>query len=252
MWALIDHHLDIRSPLRGWHSTAKLIGLGSLVLAAACARNVLTAGAMLVLSIFVVSLTKFPLGLLWRRLRSVILFIALFAALIALTADEEPTLSLGPIAVSQPGLNLAALLGAKAMSIALMAAALVATTPFSQLCHSLRRLGCPARVIQVTLLAYRMNFALGGEVESTRHALSARGFRWSPGRRTMLTVGHVLGSMFARSLDRAERLYDAMLARGYDGAVRCMPRPPVTTTDSLATVVAVLAAVALIGTQWWI
>ncbi len=252
MWALIDHHLDIRSPLRGWHPTAKLIGLGSLVLAAACARDVLTAAAGLVLSILVVSLTRFPLGLLWRRLRGLMLFIALFAVLIALTSDEEPTLRFGALTLSQPGLILAALLGAKAVSIALLGAALVATTPFSQLCHSMRRLGCPARVIQVTLLAYRMNFALGGEVESTRYALSARGFTWRLGRRTLLTIGNVLGSLLARSLDRADRLYDAMLARGYDGTVHCLPRPSMTTADFLATVVAVLAAVALIGAHWWI
>jgi cobalt/nickel transport system permease protein len=252
MWALIDHHLNIESPLRTWHPTAKLIGLGSLIFAAACAPDLQAAGVGLALAIFAVALTRFPPRLLWRRLRGLVLFVTVFAALIALTANGAPRWHLGPLGISEPGLVLGALLGAKALSIALLGAALVATTPFSQLCQSLQRLGCPARVTQVTLLAYRMSFALGSEVESTRWALSARGFSWRPSPRTLRALGHVLGSLLARSLDRADRLYDAMLARGYDGSVRCLPTARATAADGVAAVGVVLVAVGLIGMSWWL
>jgi cobalt/nickel transport system permease protein len=34
------------------------------------------------------------------------------------------------------------------------------------------------------------------------------------------------GGLFLRSIERSERIYDAMVARGYDGEVRSL-RPPV-------------------------
>jgi cobalt/nickel transport system permease protein len=36
------------------------------------------------------------------------------------------------------------------------------------------------------------------------------------------------GSLFLRSLERSDRIYNAMLARGYDGETRSLPHPGIT------------------------
>ncbi len=252
MWSLIDHHLDVDSPLRAWHSTTKLIGIGSLIVATACVTNLILAGAALVVSMVAVAFTRLPVRLVVRRTRGLIVFIAVFAVLVALTADDGRRLSLGPISVSTHGLALAGMVGAKAVGITLLALSLVATTPFAQLCRSLKRVGCPARLVGVILLSYRMNFALGGEMESMQAALAARGFRLRLNRRALATIGLVIGSLLVRSLDRADRLYNAMLARGYDGSIPYLSTRSVAPGDVIKMLVAILLAGALVGARLWI
>jgi cobalt/nickel transport system permease protein len=41
------------------------------------------------------------------------------------------------------------------------------------------------------------------------------------------------GNLFLRSFDRADRIYAAMAARGYDGEVRGLPRPPLSAAGWL-------------------
>ncbi|UCG32586.1 MAG: cobalt ECF transporter T component CbiQ [Phycisphaerales bacterium] len=249
MWSLIDHHLHVRSPLHDWHATAKLFGLGTLVLTAAFLADVRCAAAGLLVGVAALLLTALPVAVILRRMRAVLGFILVFTLLLALTADGGPTLRLGPLAVSGRALTLAALIGCKVTAIALLAAALVASTPFAELCHSLRRVGCPARLVQIILLTYRMNFALAGETESVRYALAARNFRWRATRRGLSTVGTVVGSVLVRSLDRADRLYNAMLARGYEGQIRRLPTRGGNWSDVAKTLVCVAIAATLIAAE---
>ena len=41
------------------------------------------------------------------------------------------------------------------------------------------------------------------------------------------------GSLFLRSLERSDRIYNAMLARGYDGEIRSIPAPALRPSDWL-------------------
>jgi cobalt/nickel transport system permease protein len=56
----------------------------------------------------------------------------------------------------------------------------------------------------------------------------------------------MVGSLFLRSIERSERIHDAMVARGYDGEVRSL-RPPVLRTRDLVSGLAFL--VVLVGIQ---
>jgi cobalt/nickel transport system permease protein len=65
---------------------------------------------------------------------------------------------------------------------------------------------------------YRYLFVLVGEVGRMRSALAARGYR----PRSALgagAAGRVATALFLRTYGRGERVYLAMLARGYRGAI---------------------------------
>jgi len=240
MWSLIDHHLHVDSPLHRWHPTAKLVGIAGLIIAAAFVTAPLAVAALLLLAGGLLLLSRLPLAVIWRRLRGILLFLLLFAVLLAVTAGEpEAPLSLS---FSAAGLRLGALVAGKAVAIALLAVGLLGTTSFAALCRALRRLGCPQRLVHVLLMTWRMNFALAGELESMSMALSARGFRWRLGRRALATAGCAVGSLLVRSLERADRLYDAMLARGYDGRLRTLGTASMRSVDVLMMIAALLLA----------
>jgi len=86
------------------------------------------------------------------------------------------------------------------------------TTPFSRILNVLRTLRTPA--LMVTVLMYRYLFVLIDEAERMSRARASRTF--VPGRvRVWTSAASVISQMFIRSSERAERIYAAMIARGW-------------------------------------
>lgn len=95
---------------------------------------------------------------------------------------------------------------------------LVACTGIHRLCEGLQRLGMP-RVFAVQLLfLYRYFFVIADEGARMRRAVEMR----SGDKRHLhlSTYGTLVGHLLLRSMDRAQRIYRAMVSRGFDGEVR--------------------------------
>ena len=88
------------------------------------------------------------------------------------------------------------------------------TTPFSEILGVMRRAHVPALLVSTLALMYRYLFVLVDETQRMRRARASRTFR--QGRwRTWGTLATVIGQLFVRSTERAERIYAAMIARGW-------------------------------------
>ena len=88
------------------------------------------------------------------------------------------------------------------------------TTPFSKLLRVLTRLRVPGLLITTIALLHRYLFVLVDEAERMRRARLSRTFtRRRRGRWQALAT--VVGQLFVRASERAERIYDAMCARGW-------------------------------------
>jgi cobalt/nickel transport system permease protein len=104
-----------------------------------------------------------------------------------------------------------------------MAVLLVMVTPFPDIMHALRHLRLPALLVAVISFTYRYLFVLADEAVRLLRAREARSAR-IPGRRpggSLLwrarIAGNMAGQLFLRSYERSERVYQAMVARGYKG-----------------------------------
>ena len=102
---------------------------------------------------------------------------------------------------------------------------LTSTTPPLRLLAALRALRLPAILIAVVMLMYRYLFVLVDEAQRMLRARAARSAAIGPGSGGSIvwrakSAGGMAGSLFIRTLDRGERIYMAMLARGYDGSIR--------------------------------
>jgi cobalt/nickel transport system permease protein len=107
------------------------------------------------------------------------------------------------------------------------------TTPFSSLVDALRALHLPAIIVNIISFMYRYLAVLLDEAGRMSRARQARSAAAPQGRsggsvvwRARVT-GSMVGSLFIRSYERSERVYAAMLARGFDGTFRTttLPRP---------------------------
>lgn len=88
------------------------------------------------------------------------------------------------------------------------------TTPFAELLLVLRRAHVPGLLITTLALMYRYLFVMLDEAERMQRARACRTFA-KPGMRSWRTLGTVIGQLFVRSSERAERIYAAMCARGW-------------------------------------
>jgi len=77
-----------------------------------------------------------------------------------------------------------------------------------------------------------------------RRAAASRNLM-SNNRSARLVVGNMMGSLFIRTYERGERVYQAMLARGYQGIPPVEKVPPGGRRDVMALTLTVI--VALLG-----
>ncbi|MBM4062916.1 MAG: cobalt ECF transporter T component CbiQ [Planctomycetes bacterium] len=128
---------------------------------------------------------------------------------------EPFVLGLALLALLQPGGLLvgAALLVRSTLSLATMVL-LAATTPFADLLAVLRRLRVPRLLVTTIALMYRYLFVLADEAQRLRRARQSRTFTASR-RHAWRSLATVVGQLFVRATARAERIYAAMVARGY-------------------------------------
>jgi len=119
---------------------------------------------------------------------------------------------------------------------------LIATTPFPSVCHALRRLGMPSLFVSQLLFLYRYIFVL---VEEAMRMVRARDMRSFGARGTGIKVFvRIIGTLFLRTIERAERIYSAMLSRGFQGDIPTLKISHITATDLvfMATTISFLLA----------
>ncbi len=169
-----------------------------------------------------------PLGFLLRK----IVTVAPFAVLVGIfnpLLDREVIAYLGGVGISGGWISFSSIL-LRFFLTTIAALVLIATTSFSGVCVGLGKLGLPDVLVTQLLLLYRYIFVLG---EETMRMARARALRSFKGHGMGLAVyGQILGHLLLRTYARATRVYQAMLARGFDGRVRILRELHFTMRDA--------------------
>lgn len=140
-----------------------------------------------------------------------------FAALMPLVGSGPRVEVLG-VSLSQAGLVGGATLAAKATLGVVAAVILALTTPPRDLLAGLEWLRLPALIVAILSFMVRYAHLLTADLSRMRMARLARGA--SGGAAGQLgAVAATVGTVFVRSYERGERVHQAMVARGYDGAM---------------------------------
>ena len=125
------------------------------------------------------------------------------------------------VSVTYDGLFVLANLTIKAWLCILSLILLSGTTKFTDLLKGLEQLRIPRVIILILSFMYRYTFLLADEAMRMQQARETRNFGSSRFRQ-LKTLGSLIGTLFIRSYERAERVYAAMLARGFAGEVHTL------------------------------
>ena len=149
-------------------------------------------------------------------LRTVLLALP-FAVMVGLfnpLLDRSPMVDLAGLPLSGGWVSLVSIVLRVVLTVS-ATLVLVAGTGLPALCAALARLGVPQVLTVQLLLLYRYLFVLAGEAARMDTARRLRA-GWQP-RMALATYASLLGQLLLRSVDRAQRLHQAMLLRGYTG-----------------------------------
>lgn len=229
------------SPLHRRDARAKIVAaLVFLIVLATAHRSFIPLAfayfAILIAAGFVAGL---PVFAVLKRAAVVLPFTAVFAA-ISVAAGEPMR---------------AAVLVVKSYLSALAVLILVSTTPLPELLRGLECMGVPRYLLMVIQFLHRYLFVIS---EEAQHMCVAAQTKSGSMRRSLFhgsrfnAAAGALSVLFARSYGHAEGVYQAMLARGFQGHFRTFANPVFRKADAVFVLaaLAVLAGVRLVLEVW--
>lgn len=236
----IAHSLDPRTKL--------LVALALILAVTLTPAGALVAYGLLYLFLLLaVLLARIDLSYVIKRSFIAIPF-ALAAVTLPLTVPGETLATLpvlGGVTISVEGAIRFVSILIKSWISVQAAILLVAITPFPDLLWALRALHVPSTLVAIVSFAYRYLFVLSDEALRLMQARAARS-AVVDGRRSGGSLlwrgkvtGRMVGGLMLRSMERSERIYNAMLARGYQGQMRVLTRPHMRRQDYLALLLSI-------------
>jgi cobalt/nickel transport system permease protein len=207
------HRLDPRAKI--------LAALALIVAAVSFGRYEISALLPLVFfPVILASLGRIPARLVLRKLALALPFV-LFVGLFNPLLDRETMVRIGGLQISGGWLSFFSIILRSALTLG-TALVLIMVTGMPAIGAGLERLGVPRIFVVQLLFLHRYLFVLGEEAMRMVRARAQRSF---DGRGTGLkATASLLGHLLLRTLDRAERIFTAMKARGFQGEVR-LSRP---------------------------
>ncbi len=193
----------------------RLVSAAGYSCVVAVCRELPALAAALVLSVALITMARLRIGEVFKRLLVVNGLVLFIWAVIPFTFPGEALFRLGPFVAAREGVDLAAQITLKSNAIVLAFMALVATMPFATAGHALHRLRVPDKIVHLLLMTYRYIFVLEQEYQRLVRAARIRGFRPGTNLHTYRTYAYLVGMLFVRAVDRAERVRWAMLCRGF-------------------------------------
>jgi len=222
--SFLDKYSDLGSIIHRLDPRVKLIFFFVLILVIVSTppqELVKFSGYFLILLILVL-LSRIPLPFVFVRSLVIIPFVLLTAIFIPFFKGGEVAGSYNfltlHLTISHKGILIFQNILIKSWLSVLSLTILTSTTKFSSLLKALEILKIPRVMILIASFFYRYMFLLVDELMRIKNARDSRSFKKNPVYQFKV-IGYMIGELFIRTYERAERIYLAMLSRGFNGTI---------------------------------
>jgi cobalt/nickel transport system permease protein len=198
-------------------------------------------------ALVVVTGSGMPARRVIRRLVAPWYFALVAFAVQLFLSGHTPLFQVGPLLATEEGLARGTLLASKVIGGGAIVLALSVSTPLTELLAAAAWLRVPPVLIEIAALLYRYLFLLAEEAERIREAQTTR-LGYAGWRRALSSHAAMAGLVLLNAYGRAERVYEAMLLRGYAGAMP-LEASPMSRRQLMACLqlTAVIVAIFLLG-----
>jgi cobalt/nickel transport system permease protein len=222
--SFIDEYSGLDSFVHRLDPRTKLLGSLAFVLAVVLtpAGTWKAYAVYLLVMIGLILLSRLPLKYVLKR--SLVIFPFVIAVAIFMPFFKQGQVVAGwdigswHIAITYEGLAVLVNVIVRSWLCILCLIVLSSSTRFEQLLNGMYRLRVPHVFVQITSFMYRYMFVLVDQAMRMQMARDSRNYGLNRGN-IFKTMGNMIGMLFIRSYERAERIYAAMLSRGYYGEI---------------------------------
>lgn len=191
--------------------------------------------------VLLITLSDTPFLLIMKK----VLFVSPFALFIGIfnpLLDSGTVVLWQGIHISTGWISLLSIMMKFSLTIS-AALLLIATTSFPGICNALQKLGVPALFTSQLLFLYRYIFVL---MEEAMRMARARDLRTFGAHGTGIKVFvRLIGLLFIRTVERAERIYQSMLSRSFTGTIPSIRQYHLKLSDAAFVFVTIIFLVAL-------
>ncbi len=212
----LDEYANLNSPIHQWDVRYKLIGLITLMFAFATVNSWYLIPFMLLVTMMLYGISKLPLSFLASRLSYPGFFLFGVIILLPFLSGQTIIWQFGFLTIRQEGCLAVILIVSRFFAIMTTGLILFGTSSFLTTIKGIRRLGISPIITDMLMLSYRYIFELSHKLNMMQKATKLRGFKRSKiSWRNLSVYAALTGSLLVRSYQQAERVYQAMLLRGY-------------------------------------
>lgn len=251
--AFLDPYLPVDSAVHRLDARVKLPLALVFILVTALTPHGAWAVYLLLWAILLAAVILSELGIslvLKRALLALPFMLAALPVLFTLKGTPMATFTIGSfnLSLTNSGLERFASIALKSWISVQCAVLLAASTQITDLLKAMRTIRIPRLLVAIIGLMYRYLYVMVAEVQRLLTARNSRsGESEQPGlkpggsvRWRAAVTGGMAGNLLLRSFERSDRVYSAMLARGYDGEVRSYPQPGITTQNRLVLIIGLI------------
>ena len=202
------------------------------------------------LGVCVTWLANLPTKELLRRLVPINIFIIFLWLFLPFTFEGKPLFSVGPLVGTHEGVLYATQITIKSNAIVVVLIALVSSTSILTLGHAMHELRVPKKIVHLFFFTYRYIHVIHREYLRLVNAMKARGFRPGTNMHTYKTYAYLVGMLLVRSSDRAERVRNAMLCRGFRGNLYSLSTFSMKREDVISLIL-MLGLILALGVLEW-
>lgn len=203
-----------------WHRMdprVKIIGVTAFAVVTAVSSGMPALLLAFTLSIAALAAARLEIRQVAIRLSVVNGFVLFLWLFLPFTTPGQVLAQWGWLTVHRAGIILAFSITLKANAIAAATIALLGTSTVFDLVHGLVHLRMPQKLVQLFFFTYRYLSVIHREYLRLRASMRVRCFHSGTNLHTYRSVAYLMGMLFVRSFDRSERIYHAMILRGFSG-----------------------------------
>ncbi len=221
-----------------------------LAFAVALSDRFLVIGMCLLAAVFLMFFAKLKLMDVARSLRVPTVFIVMIWIFLPISMPGNTVYTLGRISLSSEGILRALSITLKCTTILLFIITLLSTSTVFTLVHAMHHLRMPKKLLYLTFLSYRYIHVLHGEYIKMRNAMKIRGFKPKTNIHTYRTFAYLAGMLLIRSYDRSERIYRAMICRGFHGEFYLFDHFEIDIKDIIFLSFMIILLTGIIWLEW--
>jgi len=200
----------------------------------------------LFISICLVSLARFNLGDVLKRLKPLFWFILMIWIILPLSFEGDPLYQVYGLKISRAGIFLCGIITLKSISILLIFTALIASMTVASLGSGLHRVYVPDKMVFLILMTYRYISVIEEEYRRLLRAAKFRGFVPKTNLHSYKTYAYLAGMLFVRASVRAKRVHQAMQCRGFNKKFHTLDVYPSNGLNSIFLTGIVVISISLV------